>query len=1165
MRLFADRSRGLGLFALTLAALALLVPAATFGAGEIPEIHNAKSDFDARTGTVAPTAAQLSAVEALGAEARWNRFGTPSSLIDHDGLLATGLAAPSAETAARSWLASNSEIFGNTAGLALLNDAKLAESNGHAVTFRQEFGGVPATQDGLVTVGVVGTAASGWSVAYASSSLSGDSALAGQPQLSPREGWVAAARDAGLDVSLADITSSTTEHGWTVLEADGVEGEQRTRLSAFPTATAGVAPAWETYVLSGLGSDPQAYKTFVDARNGTVLFRESIVEHVHQEQPEAFTGEMPAADAGCGPDHGPYTAPPNTVSVEVVASANVPANDIVLHLKHNGVTVASFDSGTSPEAIHYQPAGGVPEGDYFTQVCDFGDGSPPLQPSSYTGTIAMNDIGDDPIPYPPKWRVFPANPLLGPLAADPWGNPSTDIRELWCWDASVNGAPVEGCDDEVKNSASRAPWDVDVRTGTPTFTTRGNNAITAEAWFSPLTPGPTGYRPFSADRNYDYPWTNAWFTSDCSQTTFTPGTGNDISAAVTNLFVMHNRMHDWAYYLGFDEENWNSQESNFGNTSPSRENDATIGDAQAGAVSGGWPSYLGRDNANMIPLPDGVRPITNMYLWQPLAGAFYSPCVDGDYDMAVIGHEYGHLIENRMIGKGGLRAGHHAGAMGESNGDLNGVEILNEYGFVPVSGENRFAVGAYATGNKRTAIRNYGMNFPSQGAFPTPGVTPEIDPLNFSNIGYDITHAQVHADGEIWSATNYDIRQALVTKYNAGFPESDVALQRDCADGINPPSQCPGNRRWAQLMYDAYLLMPVAPSMLDARDAYLAADRMRFGGANQLELWGAFAKRGFGEGAFSTNNSRDESDTDPKPDFASPLHNEATVTFRAVAPDEANAVITNARVFVGHYEARVSPVADTNPATNATGTGANNLDDVAAFVPGTYEFVVQARGYGHLRLRRTFAAGRAYTVTFSFPTNWASTAKGATATGDGARIPELLDDTEATNWESTGAPVEGRQVTVDLGGGAKVVRRVQVSAMLRTNPGFPDPVTQNRFTALRQFEIWTCNANDPGTANCSLPTGFSRIYTSPDNAFPGGTPRPLAPNLLLRDFNVPDTTATHVRIRVLTNQCTGNPAFQGDQEADPLSNSDCRLGTAPLLTPKDKDVRIAELQVYSRS
>ena len=98
-------------------------------------------------------------------------------------------------------------------------------------------------------------------------------------------------------------------------------------------------------------------------------------------------------------------------------------------------------------------------------------------------------------------------------------------------------------------------------------------------------------------------------------------------------------------------------------------------------------------------------------------------------------------------------------------------------------------------------------------------------------------------------------------------------------------------------------------------------------------------------------------------------------------------------------------------------------------------------------------------------------------------------------------------MTVDLGGGVKTVRRVQVSAMLRTYPGTPDPVTQNRFTALRQFEIWTCNANNPGTANCSLPTGFSRIYTSPGNAFPGGTPRPL----LRSSCSATSTSRTRVR------------------------------------------------------
>ena len=153
---------------------------------------------------------------------------------------------------------------------------------------------------------------------------------------------------------------------------------------------------------------------------------------------------------------------------------------------------------------------------------------------------------------------------------------------------------------------------------------------------------------------------------------------------------MHNRMHDWSYNLGFTEENWNMQASNFGNRTAAgrlrqpRERRRCSASRRPARSAGGSPNYLGRDNANMGRCPTACAPITNMYLWQPLAGAFYAPCVDGDYDMPVIGHEYGHMIENRMIGKGWTRAGDHAGAMGESNGDLNGMEVVNEYGYVPV-------------------------------------------------------------------------------------------------------------------------------------------------------------------------------------------------------------------------------------------------------------------------------------------------------------------------------------------------------------------------------------------------------------------------------------------------------------------------------------------------
>jgi hypothetical protein len=941
-------------------------------------------------------------------------------------------------------------------------------------------------------------------------------------------------------VAVGDTVES---EAWTSFAVDGFDERQHARLTAVPTPRNGVRPAWETLVVANENGEALGYHSYVDAATGAILLRKNIAEQSHQTA-DTFTGTVPAGDGACAPDNGPWTVADgeSVGSVVVAVEATLTANDSVIHLLRDGEIVASQDTASSPEALAYDPSD-AGTGTYRVRVCDFSDGAGWTAPATYTGEIVFSPAGaSSATPYPPKWKVFPANPLLGGDEY-PWNVPNEDTRELWCWESTVGQPPaaLPECDREVQNLASRAPWDVSVRTGTPTFTTWGNNARTAEAWGSPLTPGPTGFRPVSASREYAYPWTNAWSESSCFSP-FVPGQSHDVAAAATNLFVMHNRMHDWTYHLGLTERHWNAQDSNFG-TGGTAENDPVLGQVQAGALTGGFPSYLGRDNANMISLPDGVSPITNMYLWQPVAGTFYPPCVDGDFDMSVIGHEYGHMVENRMIGKGGTRGGHHAGAMGESSGDLMGVEVLNEYGFVPVAGENPFAVGAYVTGNKQRGIRNFGMN---------------ASPLNFSDLGYDLTGPQVHADGEIWSATNYDIRQALVAKYGAG----DAATQLECAEGRRPADSCPGNRRWIQLMFDAFLLMPTAPSMLDARDAYLAADRMRFGGADQAELWLAFARRGFGAGAASSNTAAD-TDTDPTPDFASPLAQNATVTF--TAEDERGDAVS-ARVYVGQYEARVSPIADTDPAT-----AGQNLDATAQFAPGTYELLVHAPGYGHLRLTRTFRAGQTATVRLALRTNWASAAKGATATGDGIRHADLIDDTERTNWERTGAQpdVRGSQVTVNLSGTVQTVRRVQVSAMLL--PG------QNRFTALRQFEVQTC-LESATNANCTLPAGWTTQVRSAGDAFPGVPPRPASPDLILRGFELPAAVkATHVRIVVLTNQCTGSDAFQGEQDADPLNGTDCRegspgtgatvelIGDLPqVVAPRDNEVRIAELQVFSR-
>lgn len=58
---------------------------------------------------------------------------------------------------------------------------------------------------------------------------------------------------------------------------------------------------------------------------------------------------------------------------------------------------------------------------------------------------------------------------------------------------------------------------------------------------------------------------------------------------------------------------------------------------------------------------------------------------------------------------------------------------------------------------------------------------------------------------------------------------------------------------------------------------------------------------------------------------------------------------------------------------------------------------------------------------------------------------------------------------------------------------------------------------------------------------------------------MPDTNATHVRLKVLTNQCTatGTP-FRGDQDNSPLNDSDCVSGSTA-----DDTVRATEFQVFA--
>lgn len=110
---------------------------------------------------------------------------------------------------------------------------------------------------------------------------------------------------------------------------------------------------------------------------------------------------------------------------------------------------------------------------------------------------------------------------------------------------------------------------------------------------------------------------------------------------------------------------------------------------------------------------------------------------------------------------------------------------------------------------------------------------------------------------------------------------------------------------------------------------------------------------------------------------------------------------------------------------------------------------------------------------------------------------------------------------------------------------------------LRDFRVNMPLNLASGAVDCSQPSQFTSVFTSAADAFPSAIPRPRAPELIIRSFDVPRTRATHVRLRVLTNQCTGAPAYQGDQDDDPRNITDCDEGST-----QDDNVRAAELQVF---
>lgn len=566
--------------------------------------------------------------------------------------------------------------------------------------------------------------------------------------------------------------------------------------------------------------------------------------------------------------------------------------------------------------------------------------------------------------------------------------------------AKKGGKPVVKSFDATE--ASPGGWvDPTGLLGLPGPTTLGNNANAAIAWTVPLVAADQYNRPISLTSEFNYEFPDSWGSSNGATASFMA----DANAAATNLFYHHNRIHDTYYEFGFTETGGNFQLIN----DPSSGalplgGDPIMGGAQSGALNlTAAVLPLGRNNANMLTLPDGIPGFTNMYLWEFVDDVFEASARDGDFDASIIEHEYAHGLTNRYVGGGGLGSlgSEQSGAMGEGWGDFFAMNDLFRRNLT------RTAVTAPYVGDPDRGIRNW--NYAKS-------------PATFGDYGYDLSGPEVHSDGEIWTATLWTLRTRILQSVGGNHRKASDITQH--------------------LVMDAMPISPPSPSMLDMRDAILTAGELRYGKKYTDLIWGAFAERGFGASASTV----DGTDTDPVPGFdVKDNKQNGRVTLKVVNAS-AGGPVKDVRVLGGLFEGRATPITTTNAKGVATATMAG----------GTYTLTLQAPGFGIQRIKVPVAKGRSVARTIKLRPNLLSESSGAkvvstSSESDALPATNAFDDTEATAWRTEEVDAvynEGKPATTVV----KLAKKARIDTV---HVSVMKPVGMPRFAAAERVTVQT--------------------------------------------------------------------------------------------------------------
>jgi hypothetical protein len=427
-----------------------------------------------------------------------------------------------------------------------------------------------------------------------------------------------------------------------------------------------------------------------------------------------------------------------------------------------------------------------------------------------------------------------------------------------------------------------------------------------------------------------------------------------------------------------------------------RDGDAVQAQPDDGAdTAGGLPDSNHIDNANMGTPPDGIAPTMQMYLFRdPSDPTDPFLASNGGDEADIVYHEYTHGLSNRLVvdANGVSTLGTiQAGSMGEAWSDWYAFDYLVAEGYQ----RDTRAPGEVLVGRYVSAGQDYIRTEPIDCPVGTTSVlcpgTAGAGPggYTYGDFGNIIGIPEVHADGEIWGQTLWDLRGSL------------------------------GSRLSESLVTRAMELAPANPSFLDMRNSILQADQVVNRGRANAQIWSVFAHRGMGWFAGSV----DGDDTAPVEDFSRPpAAGTPTGTLTGVVTDDASG--TPVAGAVVHFGGHASGF----PGDYAATTGPDGSYTISGILVGTYPSVSSAApGYDREVADVTVTASGA-TRDWALRRDWAALSGGgsvAATNGDeyadfGCGAAAMIDQAVGNGWStdriggSGATPVTPKVVTVKL-------------------------------------------------------------------------------------------------------------------------------------------------------